>query len=523
MAEAIRLSKASAKRERRKMTQRVRSQGNTPEEDPADAAALTQALAASRVEAANLTEREWRAKMASDEEEEAIAMAIARSLQARSPGKNNHEDDAALALAIARSLQEAEDRALARERDETCTTKLSAESFQFAEEARRMAEEAWSLEEQHTQKGMEGKGALPGAADASRAGGSPHDDEMAMAQAIAASIEEFEGGVVDSRHNVSSPQPEPEPESEPEINQGRSVEPTKANGFSATSPWARFVCDTRAYYWHMETEQLSLAPPAEGVLDDVPLSKAKFDPVYEDAVAQASGASISTASAAVMLDPVVQHGAAQACEHAQLNSFLAAQLKSFLAAQLSLAAQAKLEEQLLAHGITDIQAFARLTEGNLKAMGVAKGPRVKLLRTVGKWLPDATVPSETGPKPYNSSVCYAANSSAQQQGVDLAAALFTQAEELAAGVAAPLTQPSNKLNTVATVMAGDKSQPMRTATLVQPSTLQARMAGNEQVVSDADVGKMVELGFHAELSRQALLACGGELRSALEWALASGI
>jgi hypothetical protein len=219
----------------------------------------------------------------------------------------------------------------------------------------------------------------------------------------------------------------------------------------------------------------------------------------------------------------VQHGAAQTCEHALLRSFLAAQR------------QAKLEEVLLAHGITDVPALARLTEEQLKKMGVAKGPRVKLLRTVSEWLPDATAPSETG---------YAAEKSAQQQGVDLAAALFTQAEQLAAGVAAPLTQPSHELS-AATAMVGDKLQPIRTTPRVQPTTLSVRTAGTysiaaapgpctnhvpqvqtapaEQAVSDANIGKMVELGFDAELSKQALLVCGGELRSALEWALASGV
>ena len=439
MAEAIRLSKASAKHERRKMAQAA--QNSTPPEDPADVAALMRGLAASRNEAASATERE----------EEAMAMAIARSLEARSPtGKTNREDDAALAIAIARSLQEAEDRAMAHESKETAGM-IADESFQFAEEARRMAEEAWAVEEQHSQNPQ------------------------------------------------LEPEPTPEPTPEPEPELGRAIdtstvatvgtkESAKApSGFNALSPWARFVCDSRAYYWHMETEQLSRVPPAEGVLDEVPVPKAEFDPVYADAAIHGSGdSSASRAASAKMLSSSdAQSGMAQ--------------LQAFLAAQR----QTKLEELLLSHGIRDLGTLARLTERELKAMGVAKGPRVKILRTVGDWLPDAVL-------------AHATESGSRPPGIDLAGALFAQAQELAAGFVVPVKAPPDELNAAATV--GDEAHVASTAARTQLSTSPV----HEQAASDADIGKMMELGFGADLSRQALLRCGGELRSALEWALASG-
>ena len=111
----------------------------------------------------------------------------------------------------------------------------------------------------------------------------------------------------------------------------------------------------------------------------------------------------------------------------------------------------------------------------------------------------------------------AAENNAQQQGVDLAEALFMQAEQLAVGVVAPLETPSSELSPVAPATTGHK--PLTTAR-AQPTT---HAVQDDHAASDANVDKMVELGFDPELSRRALLACGGQLRSALEWALASGV
>ena len=66
-------------------------------------------------------------------------------------------------------------------------------------------------------------------------------------------------------------------------------------------------------------------------------------------------------------------------------------------------------------------------------MGVAKGPRVKLLRTVGEWMLDATTPQDAMLEPLpDSSLCRAAETSTQIQGSDSAAAVLTQDDKLAA-------------------------------------------------------------------------------------------
>ena len=156
----------------------------------------------------------------------------------------------------------------------------------------------------------------------------------------------------------------------------------------------------------------------------------------------------------------------------------------------------KLETVLLAHGVCDIPTLAALTEDDLREMGINKGPRVKVVRTVWEWKERAdgfalsaasrVDTSGTSPSPRQVHVAEPIQGAALRVEADnLATSLFEEALQIA----------------------GLPSEPAPSRSEHRPE---------QQVYSDADIGRMLQIGFDVQTSTQALVACGGSLRQAVQ-------
>jgi hypothetical protein len=270
-------------------------------------------------------------------------------------------------------------------------------------------------------------------------------------------------------------------------------------------------------------------------MDEIPLPQGPdFDAAYAEATAVISSPRASSQHAE---DPGEGHGHDDDGDDAvndddKRTPGLSPSLREYLEAHHLL----KLEQVLLSHGVDDMARLASLPEPDLRAMGIAKGPRVKLVRTIGDWQQQQqhgqqhqhqSLPSDL---PSRAQVAADIRTEHVENGqgqhgqpreetsgrpvtttTDLAAVLFDQACEIAGLPSEARTEPADPQP--APISHADIASSAECSSTIRTSTISSS--------GDADLSRLLSMGFDLDLARAALGACGGSMREAAEWALAA--